>query len=362
MASFSKQIDANIRDVGYFDNSPSESSALSLGNPGAVLRHIALRFTGVTIPNGATITSAKIRFVDLNTKSATGIALLIQGVDEDNTAEFVISPENTARTRTKTTANVGWTGSFSQVKDSNRDTPDLTSIVQEIVDRAGWSSGNAMAFWLADNGSTSGQYIDFYEYASSTTKCAILLVDYNFGGSPSVSPSSSSSASISPSASASPSSSLSPSPSSSFSRSPSPSPAENISILEVAKDGVDILKTNDPRDVKFSSKYGTLKYFTKSQQIMTIDGSVGDFAGKKIFTHNLGYYPFVEVFVRVYIGTPSGNYEYVPFFGAGATVLYSANYLVKENTIELYGEFNGVSASEWTFDFLLFLYKNNLNL
>src|SRR5690606_35247200 len=113
---------------------------------------------------------------------------------------------------------------------------------------------------------------------------------------------------------------------------------------------------------KFSSEYGTLKYFLKHQQILQVDGSVGDFSGRIILNHNLGYYPFVEAFVRVYIGSPSGNYEYCPFFGAGATVLYNANVIIKPNTIELYGEFIGVSSSVWNFDFLLFLFKNNLQL
>lgn len=372
MSVFTKRVDAN---AGDFDSTYDKSgaywsadinSAFNIGDPGAVLRNISLRFTNVTIPQGAVINSAKITFVSLSTKSPS-VVVKIEGVDEDNTALYTdsggLTDTGTARTRTKTTASVSWSGSISQTTDVALDTPDITAIVQEIVDRVGWASGNAMGFYLSENGSTSGAYLSLYEYNSSTTKCALLTIDYTAGSS-SPSPSVSPSASQSPSSSYSPSSSVSPSysPSSSTSRSPSPSPTESGPVLLIAKDTADALQTNDPRDFKFHSKYGTLKYFVKTQQILTVDGSAGDFSGRKTYTHNLGYYPYIEVFVRVYIGTPSGNYEYVPFFGSGATVEYRANYIIKENTIDLYGEFIGVSSSVWTFDFLLFLYKNNLGL
>ena len=39
-------------------------------------------------------------------------------------------------------------------------TPDLTSLVQEIVDRAAWSSGNAMAFIIAGSGQRTAISVD----------------------------------------------------------------------------------------------------------------------------------------------------------------------------------------------------------
>lgn len=369
MATLNRQISQNIDDVDNTNNggtwSSNASSALNIGNPGAVTRNISLRFLNVTIPQGATINSAKIRFVALSTKSPN-VTTRIQGVDEDNTAQFDVSPDpqDTARERTKTTASVNWNGVIAETAEANLDTPDITSIVQEIVDRGGWASGNAMGFFLSDNGSSGGEYISVYEYASGTTKTAILIVDYDSGGSPSVSPSSSVSPSVSPSASQSPSASVSPSNSPSVSRSPSPSPPDTETVIEIAKDGVNVLETSSPDGMKFSSRYGTLKYVSKNAVQVTIDGADGDFAGKATLTHNLGYFPFAEVFVRVSVaGSPvTGNYEYVPFAGSGASVTYNANYVIKENTIDLYGEFGGISSSEWTFDFLVFLYKNDLDL
>lgn len=131
----------------------------------------------------------------------------------------------------------------------------------------------------------------------------------------------------------------------------------------VAKPNVDAVRsTQEPQLYKFHSDYGTLKYAQKETEIITIDGGAGDFAGRGTIDHNLGYYPYVEVYVRVYIGSPSGDYQYVPFAGAGATVLYSANYRITTTQVVLYAEFNGVSSSTWTFDFIVFIFKNNLQL
>jgi len=132
--------------------------------------------------------------------------------------------------------------------------------------------------------------------------------------------------------------------------------------IVVAKDGVNVLHETDPENLKFSSDYGTLKYFQKINKILTFDASAAEVGAKGTYTHNLNYYPFVQAFVRVYIGSPSGNYEPCPFAGSGAAVSYDATFAVTPTDIEVYGQIHGVSTSVWTFDFLLFLYKNNLQL
>ena len=170
------------------------------------------------------------------------------------------------------------------------------------------------------------------------------------------------SASLSPSSSLSPSASVSPSvsPSSSFSSSPSPSPAPPSAqaILKIAKPGVNVLTNSDIDKLVFDSEYGTLKYFSKQAIHITFDASTGDISALGLYTHNLNYYPFCEVFVSV----NGGNYEYCPFFGSGVSVAYSANFIITPTQIKVYGEINGMSGSVWTFDFLIFIYKNDLQL
>ena len=41
----------------------------------------------------------------------------------------------------------------------------VTSLVQEIVNRAGWLSGNNLGFYINDNGSASNAYVSTYSAA-----------------------------------------------------------------------------------------------------------------------------------------------------------------------------------------------------
>lgn len=385
MSTVTSRINATNNDVGdrfNSHNSPQWSGdvdgqlgvfteAFVGGDWSGGIRNISLRFPSITIPPGATITSAKVTFI--RNSGAGGDRTMhekITGIAEDNTGVFTPATFGTtvddARTRSHTSAAVDWdfvvpnSGSSGDVFDS----ADITSIIQEIINRGGWASGNAIGLYFYDDGTTIDKYFDYKYYSSYPSDAPLLTITYETPNSPSVSPSSSQSPSRSPSASVSPSASTSRSPSPSLSRSPSPSPADHTNVIEISKDLIDILKTNNPQDMKFSSRFGTLKYFAKTTASIQIVGSGigGDFAGRSIYTHNLGKYTYAEVFVSTYIGSPTGVYEYCPLFGAGASISYNANYILKQNTLELYAEFSGVSFSTWNFDFLIFLYKNDLKL
>ena len=403
MSSFTKRVTAGVDDgYGPKNGSGSWSNAgnyVSLGKGTSALVSL-FRFQDVTIPQGSIINSAKLTFYfsgGWNNSCQTNI----YGIDEDNTASFSTDP----RSRNKTSAVVTWDFSAAGF-ETYFDTSNISTVIKEIVDRGGWSSGNALGIRIEDDGSTYSHDVDAYDKNSAT--CALLTVDYTVVSpsssvsasislspslSPSASPSPSSSISLSPSPtpSESPSPSLSPSitpssspslsPSSSISLSPSASPSASVSPsssisaspspspepleffgLKIAKKDIDAFKTNQPEYFKFHSNYGTLKYFDKQTLNVSFDADTGDITGRATYTHNLGYYPFVEVFTRVYIGAPSGNWEYCPFAGAGATIEYSANYKLTTTDITVYGEINGVSISVWNFEFLIFIYKNNLKL
>lgn len=339
MATFAPQSDS-------WTTLSNNNSGVEVGNEGGAVNG-ALRFTSVTIAQGTTIQSADLRFsVGVKGASTGNIKYKIYGIDEDNNGDFSGSPMGRSKTDAVTTEERDL--EFIAVDDFL--SSGVTAIVQEIVNRAGWSSGNAMGFILEDNGSPDTAWI----YDSQPGASCQLVITL---ASPS--------ASISPSPSRSPSASISPTASASVSPSSSPSPSRGIgdkAVLRVAKPGVNVLTNQLPHKFIFSSDYGTLKYFQKTTTQIQIDGSTGDFAGTTTVTHSLGYYPFVEVFVRVYIGSPAGDYEYCPFFGSGASVAYSANFKITTTGIVLYAEFNGVSASVWNFDFIVFVYKNNLLL
>lgn len=361
MATFTASIQTSTDDGSRFGDGGSWSTTIiQLGR--TILNQSAsgaFRFQNITIPQGATITSAKITWQAQGTYSSDRIILKIYGIAEDNTATFNTDPLG----RTRTTALVSGYHPNPSTDNDIKDTSDIGSVVQEIVNRAGWASGNSMGFFVQDDGGTADNTMNWEDFNDSGAEAVLTIVYVGESASPSITPSSS--ISRSPSSSTSPSSSFSASSSFSPSGSASPSPGPtHLTVMKVAKPGINVLTNSDPEKFKFSSEYGTLKYYTKqSKQVTFTAGAPNNFvSGSNTYNHALGYYPFVEVFVRVYIGSPSGNYEYCPFFASGASVAYSANYKITTSDIVVYGSVDGVSSSTWVFDFLIFVYRNNLNL
>ncbi|NNF16716.1 MAG: DUF11 domain-containing protein [Gammaproteobacteria bacterium] len=119
---------------------------LELGYDGNLQQIVGLRFQNLTIPGGATITNAFIQFTVEGTDS-NATNLVLSGDDADNSGA-IANVNFDISGRTRTTASVNWNNvpAWNSVGAAGVDqrTPDLTSIVQEIIARPGWSSGNAM--------------------------------------------------------------------------------------------------------------------------------------------------------------------------------------------------------------------------
>ena len=148
---------------------------------------IGLRFTDVTIPQGATILSATIQF----TCDAGG----------DDPAEMTIYGENVAdavtytneayniSTRSRTVENAVWDiPEWVDEGDAGpaQQTPELAAIVQEIVSRGDWAAGNSMAFILEPSGDTvnetsssGGREAEASEGSGSGTQAAVLTIVYD---------------------------------------------------------------------------------------------------------------------------------------------------------------------------------------
>ena len=113
----------------------TNSSDIELVNDG-VNQTIGLRFTGLNIPHGASIDSAFIQFtVD---EVSTGACLLsIRGDDADNSQPFS-SVSKSVSDRVTTSAEVTWEPAewpTVGAAGADQETPDLSSIIQEIVNR-----------------------------------------------------------------------------------------------------------------------------------------------------------------------------------------------------------------------------------
>ncbi len=133
------------------------------------------RWQNVSIPQGATITTAYIIATCYQDQTITG-TVTIYGLDEDDVGNF---PDySTADGYSLTDAYVEWVfSSTSWVKDTEYQSPELKTLIQEIVNRAGWSSGNALGLRFSSPAGCTGRAIS-YSYDGDTNKCLQLHIEY----------------------------------------------------------------------------------------------------------------------------------------------------------------------------------------
>jgi len=117
------------------------------GNP----QIIGVRFAGIPIPKGATITDAWVQFRVDETKGGTEpVNLIIEGELSPNPATFSSA---LISNRPTTTAKVQWSvPNWTNVGDSGPDqtTPSIASIIQEIVNQDGWAGGAIVLMFRDD--------------------------------------------------------------------------------------------------------------------------------------------------------------------------------------------------------------------
>lgn len=122
------------------------STDLELVYDGPNYQMVGMRFTAITIPRGATISRAYIQFTADEEPTSESTSLTIQGQASSNALPFSTTSKNIS-SRPKTSASVAWSPSPWNPEEGgpNQRTPDIKSIIQEIVNRADWSSGNSLA-------------------------------------------------------------------------------------------------------------------------------------------------------------------------------------------------------------------------
>jgi hypothetical protein len=174
----SKRVSTGIDDVEEYSNGTmltnSDDIELVYDSNTTGNQTVGLRFRSLTIPKGAVITKAYLQFtVDEVTTAAA--SLTIKGNDVDNAAAFTTSKRNVSN-RTKTTASASWVPSTWPTIGASgtaQQTPELKTIVQKIVSRTGWVSGNNMVFIITGTGKRTAE-----SYEGLASGAALLYVEY----------------------------------------------------------------------------------------------------------------------------------------------------------------------------------------
>jgi hypothetical protein len=133
---------------------------------------IGLRFPGLAVPQGSTIESAFVRLTaDGSDSGATSLTLSAQAA---NNALAFTAATNDISSRMQTAASVDWSSVGAWTDGAQYDSPDIAALVQEVVNRPGWASGNALAIFVEGSGLRTA-----YSYDGDPAAGAELHVSYS---------------------------------------------------------------------------------------------------------------------------------------------------------------------------------------
>jgi PKD repeat protein len=141
--------DVEQRPTGFAD---WLGATLNIPNAGTTSQTIGIRFARLAVPPGATITEAWIQFAATGSTS-TAASIQVRAVAADDTPTFTTS-STTVSSRPQTSTSVAWSPPAwtSGQRGAAQRTPDLKTLVQAVVGRAGWRSDNALAFVMTGTG------------------------------------------------------------------------------------------------------------------------------------------------------------------------------------------------------------------
>lgn len=108
-----------------------------------------MRFTNITILQKATIDEAYLTIYAGNSDNGTVVNTRISAEDVDDAATFADN-EGAFDTRwaNRTTARVDWDAIAAWTQNTAYNSPEIKTVIQEIVDRDGWASGqDIVIFW-----------------------------------------------------------------------------------------------------------------------------------------------------------------------------------------------------------------------
>ncbi|HET9460867.1 MAG TPA: cadherin domain-containing protein, partial [Gaiellaceae bacterium] len=142
---------------------------------------VGTRFRVVPIPSGASITNAYVQFTAEEAPNSQATSLTIKGEAADNAAVFAAVNGNLS-TRLTTTASTAWTvDPWLNVGDTllAQRSPNLSGIIQEIVNRGGWASGNAVVLLVTGSGT---RVAESFNKTGTVGGDPLLHVEYTTGG------------------------------------------------------------------------------------------------------------------------------------------------------------------------------------
>jgi hypothetical protein len=149
----------------------ADSTTLSFGPDGS-----GMRFRNVDIPNGSAVIGARLRLSMSGTQINGPVEGVIRAEATGNAKDF--TAENPPLDeRSGTDASVLWPWELGQIdQDSWHSSPDIASVLQEVVDREDWWTGYSLVILCSGNDADLQFHGCAYDYADLAPKLQITYI------------------------------------------------------------------------------------------------------------------------------------------------------------------------------------------
>ena len=144
-----------------------------------------IRFLDITVPKGDIIIAAYLTLKCSYSRDLTIVKCRISAEKEDNPATFADNKATfDTRWANRTTERVDWDNIGAWVQNTSYNSPDIKDVIQEITDRPGWASGQALVIFWEDfeDRSTHASQVRrtayAWDYGDGANK-AILTIEYS---------------------------------------------------------------------------------------------------------------------------------------------------------------------------------------
>uniref|UniRef100_I2Q022 Transglutaminase-like superfamily protein n=1 Tax=Desulfovibrio sp. U5L TaxID=596152 RepID=I2Q022_9BACT len=168
-----------------------DSCYVGYGNVGAnapdgFYHYTSLVHIPLYVPQGAQIDSAVLRLISIGDFPDTGVNLSVKLVDQADVAPLK-DPNTAGSFKTKAdiealpkTAAIAWNNVPTLTHLESIDSPNLAALVQGIVNKSDWKTGNSILVVIEDNGSTQGVFRVFlgFQNLDDPQNGSSLLVEH----------------------------------------------------------------------------------------------------------------------------------------------------------------------------------------
>jgi hypothetical protein len=165
-----------ILSITYTLNYIHNDSVNRMGYASSAARNSGMKFTGISIPAGATIDSAYIYFTASVARTGQTVTVTIKGEASATPADYGATEDFTARAYNATTVN--WTVDTAWVVNGQYRSADIKTIIAALLTAYGPYVVGDMAFEVINNGSSGTNYQDAYSCDASAAKAPILVITY----------------------------------------------------------------------------------------------------------------------------------------------------------------------------------------